>query len=214
MDMTFCPDPAHFFMPHVMENTGEVVLLTRPVVNPSLEFNASLESLQGLSKILQQPVNVFSKVISTIPMDGLRMPLQRFLDTSPTQLAFEQDAHMHALAEDAMAMAHAHGLKLEFAEKALLASDDELASMVGMIQIDILDDEYVLYVGNLEHEFTFIAIPIPLDTLNMTPEQLDRMQMSTEVEEVCPYCADGLPHPTDEEHEAAPASQPAKLTLH
>jgi hypothetical protein len=115
-----------------------------------------------------------------------------------------------------MAMAHAHGMKLEFAERALLANDDELASMVDMMQIDILDDECVLYVGNAEYEFTFIAIPIPMDTLNLTPEELERMQMSSEVEDVCPHCAEGLPHPAGEEHEdqSIPDSQPAKKTLH
>ncbi|WP_274644379.1 hypothetical protein [Pseudomonas serbica] len=215
MDMTYCSDPSHFFTSHIVETTGDVVVLTRPVTYPGLEFDSALESLKGLTKILQQPQHIFGKVLSTIPKDGLRESLQRYLDSEPTVSAYEQNALTYASVEEATAMAAAHGRRLAFAQRAVNAGDDELAGMVSMIQIDIQEEEYVLYAGSPQNEFTFIAIPIPLDTLNMTPEELERMQIATEGEEVCPYCADGRPHPDDERHEGeiTPDIQPAKRTL-
>ncbi|WP_338924814.1 hypothetical protein V0M98_34910 (plasmid) [Pseudomonas silesiensis] len=220
MDMTYCPEPSHFFMLHVLESTGNPVILTRAAVNPALEFTDTLTAIQELSVILQEPVNIFTKVFSTIPMDGLRASLQRYLDEVPDELAFETNAHATLDSPEEVALCTAeHATKRAFARMAVLATDAELKPLVEILQIDIQDDEYMLYAGNNEHRFNFIAMPIPVNMLKLSPAELENMQMSTiteEFDESCPYCAEGLPHPEEEafEPESVTPGQPVKRILH
>lgn len=219
MDITYNPDPSHLSASVLNVATGEMVYLSRPTANPGADFNSTREEMKALAAKVQETSNVFSKVLANLPLHELRASLQRFLDDMP-----EREAYILTLIESGMsiedATQDADRLKVHeaFARKAIASTDQDLSSQIQLIQIDIQDDEYVVYCGNHGVEFTFVAIPMPKDVISMTQEQLDAMFISVEGQEVCPHCAAGVPHPDSSMHQPPAADeatpQVVKRTLH
>jgi len=219
MDITYHPDPSHLSASVLNESTGEMVYLSRPTANPGADFNSTREEMRALAAKVQETPNVFAKVLANLPLHELRASLQHFLDDMP-----EREPYILTLIESGMSIEEANQdadrLKVHkaFALKAVSCPDEELSSQIQLIQIDIQDDEYVVYCGNQGVEFTFVAIPMSKDVISMTQEQLDAMFISVEGQEVCPHCAAGVPHPDSSNHQPPAADeavpQPVKRTLH
>jgi hypothetical protein len=223
MQMTFSPEYNHFFVKMLDLDTNRDITLFRAVSNPDAVFEETFDLMSNVALALGKDQNIFTTCFQALPTDGMRMAVEKFLETAPSsdEVRAQAGQHITDLAELQKVVDDHEALLRELGE-GLTLSEEEFRASLRILSIEMQGpgDGFRMGVCWGPRDFRLLMCMIPHEALNFSPEDLSQaqaqlMQAGLEGDE-CPYCAAGVPHPEEMEMpgEHAPVGDAPKHTLH
>lgn len=223
MQMTFSPEYNHFFVKMLNLDNNFDITLFRAVTNPNEVFEETYDLMSNVASALAKDKNIFTTCFEALPIDGMRMAMERFTQDAPSSEEVRAQAGLQITdpVELQRVVDDHEGLLRELAV-ALTLSDAEFRASLRILNIEMKGpkDGFRMGVCWGPRDFRLLMCMIPSEALDFSTDDLTYAQAQL-VEagadgEVCPYCAAGVPHPEEMEMpgEKAQVADAPKRTLH